>query len=38
LRHAENAARASGVDEMTIASILTGLPSEEEDRSVTFNR
>jgi putative membrane protein len=38
LRHAENAARAVGVDEVTIASILKGLPSEDEERSVTFNR
>lgn len=38
LRHSEDAARAVGVDDSTINSILKGLPSEEAQRGVTFNR
>jgi len=38
LRHAEDTARAVGVDEATISSILKGLPSEEAQRAVTFNQ
>jgi putative membrane protein len=38
LRHTEDAARSVGVDETTISSILKGLPSDEAQRSVTFNQ
>jgi putative membrane protein len=38
LQHSENAARAVGLDEATISSILKGLPSDESQRSVTFNQ
>jgi hypothetical protein len=38
LQHSEDAARAVGLDEPTISSILKGLPSEEPQRSVTFNQ
>jgi putative membrane protein len=34
LRHSENAARAVGVDNATLSSILKGLPVEEPDRVV----
>jgi putative membrane protein len=38
LRHSENAARAVGVDESTISSILKGLPNEEAGQAVTLNQ
>ncbi len=38
LRHAEDAARAAGVDESTIFSILKGLPGGEAQRAVTYNQ
>lgn len=38
LRHCEDAARAVGVDETTISTILKGLPADESQRAVTFNQ
>jgi putative membrane protein len=37
LQHSRDAARAVGVDEGTITSILRGLPSEDMDRKVSLN-
>jgi len=38
LKHAEDAARAVGVDESTISSIIKGLPSDESQRGVASNQ
>jgi putative membrane protein len=38
LRHSEDAARAAGVDEVTISSILRGLPNDEALRAVAVSR
>ena len=38
LQHAEDTARAAGVDESTISSILKSLPGDEAQRAVTFNQ
>jgi putative membrane protein len=38
LMRSEKAARSAGVDEVTISSILKGLPMGEDERRVTFNQ
>jgi len=38
LRHSEDAARATGLDESTISSILKGLPNDESSHAISFNQ